>query len=357
MFADHTSLTTSLILQALSLGDIVFLMNAFVYFSVRSLATFVGGGGAVHRFVLHALAHAHPFIYATGMAAQTAVNWLVVLVTVERCVVARRPLLAPVICTRRNALFASIAICVAAALYNVPRVFEWQVVQVYSCQRLAPILNDYQTYLEITNSETASSEFQLGMAMLSHYIRSRLGNMTDPDLWSPVGSELVDSKVYQFGYRVGAYVLLVSAGPVAVLVVLNLLLVLTLNVAEAKRNRAPAPPANSNNNALNTTSNPNEPLQKFTSNGTTNNPHFGHCPTDQTLAKPRCPDTIGDKNININNINITTTNNINNNENRVAQPESKHVSLFSSQTKYTKLIVVIVLTFMVCALCFQLENS
>ena len=350
VFADHTSLPTSLILQWLSLADVVFLADAFLYFSVRSLVTFVGGGGSAHRFVLHALSHAHPFVYGVGMAAQTAVNWFVVLVTVERYLVARKPLLAPVLCTWRKALVASILICVAAVLYNVPRVFEWQVVQVYSCKRLAPVLNDYQTYLEIAGSVEAANDLELGAAVLSNYLQSRLGTFIEPDLWSPMSSELARQKVYQFGYRVAAYVLFVSGGPVAVLVVLNFLLVLTLNAAEAKRCTPLVPPPNSNNIAPITTSNPNEPLQKITSNGTTNNPHFGQC-TDPSAGRTRCPDAVADKNNN----NTTNSNHIDKPENRVAQSESKHVSLFSSQNKYTKLIVVVVLTFVVCSLLFHVS--
>lgn len=64
--------------------------------------------------------------------SQTAIVWVVVLVTLDRYMAICRPLLAVEVRTLRHAQRAVVAVAIAAIIYNIPLVFETKVTTVGS---------------------------------------------------------------------------------------------------------------------------------------------------------------------------------------------------------------------------------
>lgn len=65
-------------------------------------------------------------------ASQTAIVWVVVLVTLDRYVAVCRPLLAVEVRTVRHAQRAVVGVVIAAIVYNIPLIFEKKVSAIHA---------------------------------------------------------------------------------------------------------------------------------------------------------------------------------------------------------------------------------
>ena len=113
-------------LQVLAVLDIIYLASC-VYKPYKVLRdTMSAGGPSGSRSVALTRAMLYVELAARGLASvsQTAIVWVVVMVTIDRYLAVCRPLVGAGLRTLRCVQRAVVVVVVAAAVYNVPVFFE-----------------------------------------------------------------------------------------------------------------------------------------------------------------------------------------------------------------------------------------
>lgn len=115
--------------QVLALLDIVYLASAAFTQPYKTLKSLQSASSKAANS--SALMSIMPYVEIAGNVlmslSRTAIVWVIVLVTLDRYMAVCRPLLAVEVRTKRRAQRAVIGVVIAAVLYNVPRLFEWEV--------------------------------------------------------------------------------------------------------------------------------------------------------------------------------------------------------------------------------------
>ncbi|PVD20029.1 hypothetical protein C0Q70_20523 [Pomacea canaliculata] len=114
----HTS--TNCFLTALAIWDSVVLLITLVLICLSELSS---------QFFSEALPYVIVYLYPVGLVAQTATVWLTVSFTVERYIAVCHPLKAASMCTIQRARIVIVVISIVSVLYNVPRWFEYTLLQ------------------------------------------------------------------------------------------------------------------------------------------------------------------------------------------------------------------------------------
>ncbi|KAK0054570.1 FMRFamide receptor [Biomphalaria pfeifferi] len=114
----HTS--TNVFLTALAISDNLVLANSLCLLSLSELST---------PFQKYIFAYVVVYVYPAGLVAQTATVWLTVSFTVERYIAVCHPLRAASMCTIPRARLVVVAILAISIVYNIPRWFEYTVLE------------------------------------------------------------------------------------------------------------------------------------------------------------------------------------------------------------------------------------
>nr|ANO39057.1 GCR091 [Schmidtea mediterranea] len=175
----HASQSPSIILRLLCVSDTLFLITYFFYSSLRHVYPMTSYLVQYHDIYPYLV----PYLWSLAMTIQMTVNWLVVLVTVERYCALKHPFIAKKFFTNGNLKLISILSIALAVVFNIPRFYEWDVINF----RIDPCFN---------------------------YSVIRADN-----------SHLRENAIYSILYRSVFYAVLVAIGPVACVLWLNVSLI------------------------------------------------------------------------------------------------------------------------------------
>ena len=183
MRSEKTNKTVNFLLQSLAVVDASYLIASFFIQTLTQINVLVHW-----RY----FGYVEVVIWPLASIAQTAVMWIVVLVTVDRYVAVRCPFRKSCLSTIHRARAAVALIVTAAVLYNLPRFFEKQVKLDYVC--------------DVTNTH-----FEL--------------------VYQSRRTDMRKNRVYFILYKTILYMLLRLAIPLVTLFVLNIQLIRLLRAA------------------------------------------------------------------------------------------------------------------------------
>lgn len=122
---DRSKTATPLLLIALELADTAFLATVFLLRVLTSLHTFLldmrWSGAIVPVF--------GKYVYPTALFAHTLSIYLTILVTVQRYACLCRPYHASLCCQRKHVRRYVVSVVIFAAVFTLPRFFEYDIVQ------------------------------------------------------------------------------------------------------------------------------------------------------------------------------------------------------------------------------------
>lgn len=179
LMESHSSQSPSIILRLLCVSDTLFLVTYFLYSSMRHVYPMTSYLMKYHDIYPYMV----PYLWSIAMTIQMTVNWLVVLVTVERYCALKHPFIAKQFFTNGNLKVISAISIVLAIIFNIPRFYEWEIIHF----RIDPCFN---------------------------YTIVRADN-----------SDLRENTVYSILYRSIFYAASVAIGPVACVVWMNISLI------------------------------------------------------------------------------------------------------------------------------------
>ncbi|KAK6178911.1 hypothetical protein SNE40_011392 [Patella caerulea] len=113
----HTS--TNFFLTALAIWDSIVLLSTFVLICLGTLSTYFKSAAFPYIVII---------VYPIALAAQTSTIWLTVSFTVERYIAVCHPLKAASMCTIARARLVIIGISAISLIYNIPRWFDYQII-------------------------------------------------------------------------------------------------------------------------------------------------------------------------------------------------------------------------------------
>ncbi|GFO34274.1 FMRFamide receptor-like [Plakobranchus ocellatus] len=111
--------STNVFLTALAIWDTLVLLVVLLLICLIELS---------EPFRQHAFPYIVVYLYPVGLAAQTATVWLTVSFTVERYIAVCHPLKAASMCSIPRARIVVLTISLVSILYNLPRWFEYSIV-------------------------------------------------------------------------------------------------------------------------------------------------------------------------------------------------------------------------------------
>ena len=181
----QSSRSTTLFLQWLSLCDCFLLLSSLSFRVIENLPITIGFDSpflkSYHPLIL-------PATFYIGHTSRMMRNWIVVLVSMERWIAITWPLKAPIICNVHKAKVAIIILLIISTIYNLPRIYQ-------AFPQYIPTCVGGKITMRLKNDD---NKF--------------------PILWEKL-------------YLVVGYMIVIIAGPFAILIVLNSLLISSLRKA------------------------------------------------------------------------------------------------------------------------------